>query len=92
LPRRDKGTLRTEPSRNKGDNVGFGVLYLSSEPWAEVSIDGEDVGTHTPLLGLRLRAGSHEIRLHNPHYKIQKTIRLRVPKGGEVRQFVDLTK
>ena len=72
--------------------TGYGKLFLSSEPWSVVTIDGEDVGTHTPIVGLRLQAGDHSIRLFNPHYNIEKNLRVTIPKGGEVRRFVDLTK
>ena len=71
---------------------GYGKLFLSSEPWSEVTIDGAPVGTHTPIIGLRLSAGTHQVKLHNPHYKIEKKLSITIPKGGEVRRFVDLTK
>lgn len=70
---------------------GFGLLYLESEPWAHVRVDGAPLGRHTPLLGLRLPAGEHEIQLENPIFGIRRAVRLRIEPGAETRHFVDLT-
>jgi serine/threonine-protein kinase len=71
---------------------GFGLLFLQTEPWAEVSIDGARVEGHTPLMGLRIRAGPHRVVLKNPVHKLEKTVTIEVPTDGEVRRFIDLTR
>jgi serine/threonine protein kinase len=43
----------------------YGFLNVYSEPWAQVTVDGRDVGT-TPILKLRLPTGEHRVRLKNP--------------------------
>jgi serine/threonine-protein kinase len=70
---------------------GFGRLSLSSEPWSDVSIDGNPLGQQTPVLGVRLPAGRHVVRLSNPHYKIERTIVVEITASEETRRFVDLT-
>jgi serine/threonine-protein kinase len=71
---------------------GFGKLFLESDPWAHVSVDGEPLGQETPLLGLRLPAGLHVVTLSNPHFGITRTVKVRIEPGGTTRRFVDLTK
>lgn len=71
---------------------GFGTLVLESEPWANVSVDGEPLGQHTPLIGLRLPAGRHQVSLENPVYGISRTIAVDIRPQAETRRFVDLTK
>lgn len=67
-----------------------GMLYLSSEPWAKVRIDGKPVGT-TPLFGRALPAGTHTIVLENPVFHIERTLNVTITPGGTFKRFVDLT-
>jgi len=46
-------------------------------PWAKVYIDGTYRG-ETPLEGLRLRAGHHQVRLVSPSRGLSRTFRVRV--------------
>lgn len=52
-----------------------GFLLVLAVPWAEVRIDGADVG-ETPLPEIALSAGAHEVELDNPN--VIGTIRDRV--------------
>lgn len=52
--------------------TAFGFLTVTSEPIADVFIDGEMVGT-TPLAGYTLTAGAHSLELH--------------PKGDDVTRY-----
>ncbi len=45
-----------------------GSLQVIVRPWAEVSVDGRDVGT-TPFRPLSLAPGSHSVVLTHPQYK-----------------------
>lgn len=84
--------LAASPKREpNAKNEGFGMLFLESEPWAYVSIDGAPLGSHTPLLGLRLPAGSHRLDLKNPVLGLQKTMDVTIRAGEESRHFLDLT-
>lgn len=100
--RRLPGTKRASPrslpklaaaskSASKKSNEGFGTLFLESEPWAYVSIDGAPLGSHTPLLGLRLPAGKHRVELKNPVLGLQKTMNITIRAGEEARHYLDLT-
>lgn len=72
-------------------NQGFGMLFLETEPWAYVSIDGAPLGSHTPLLGLRLPAGTHQLELKNPVLGLQKSLKVEIRAGEDARHFLDLT-
>jgi len=75
-PRRDAGT-RVRPRRADAAPVrarvdagvvakpGVGKVDLASRPFANVRIDGRDVGT-TPIFGHRLAAGRHVIEFVSP--------------------------
>jgi hypothetical protein len=54
-----------------------GSLSINALPWANVSIDGKDVGS-TPLANLSLTVGTHEVIWRNPQL-------------GERRRSVDVT-
>ena len=68
---------------------GSGVLRINARPWAEVSIDGRPVG-NTPLMNLTLSAGSHRVRLRNPQFALEKTIKVQIVAGDVVTKVVDL--
>ena len=68
---------------------GSGVLRINSRPWAEVSIDGRAVG-NTPLMNLTLSAGAHRVRLRNPQFGLEKTIKVQIVAGDVVTKVVDL--
>ncbi len=72
--------------------TGFGTLVLESEPWANVSVGGEPLGQHTPLIGLRLPAGRHRLTLENPVYRLTRDVDVVIRPEAETRRFVDLTK
>jgi hypothetical protein len=54
-----------------------GMLNVNALPWADVSVDGRNVG-QTPLANISLSLGSHEVVLRNPAF-------------GERRQTVVIT-
>ena len=45
--------------------AGTGTLKLTSQPWADVTIDGKRLGRQTPIYDLKLSAGPHKIVLVN---------------------------
>jgi hypothetical protein len=45
-----------------------GTLSLHSYPWGEVYLDGDYVG-NSPIVGLRVSAGSHEVRIERDGYE-----------------------
>jgi hypothetical protein len=71
------------PAPPKGD----GNLVLASSPWCNVTIDGQARGT-TPL-NLKLKAGSHEVVLANPEFKIKRTLAVDIEPNQTVRKSLD---
>jgi hypothetical protein len=61
----------------RGATSGIGILRLNSRPWSQVFVDGKSVG-NTPQMGLRLRAGKHQIELVNPQLGMSKKFQVTV--------------
>ena len=68
---------------------GFGTLRLNSRPWSQVTVDGRRVG-NTPQMNLRLSAGSHTIRLHNPDFGLKKTLKVKIRAGEVTTKIISL--
>jgi tRNA A-37 threonylcarbamoyl transferase component Bud32 len=64
--------LRLETERR------WGTLDVFSEPWGEIYVDGHDTGKQTPQRGLRLPAGHHRLRLHNPVLNASRELEVEV--------------
>jgi hypothetical protein len=67
-----------------------GTANINAQPWAEVWIDGSNVG-ETPLANLPITLGVHEIVLKNPQYGERK-ITTTVVAGTASTIAVDFTK
>jgi hypothetical protein len=64
-----------------------GLLQLVVKPWAEVSVDDQVVGT-TPLQPVRLKPGTHTVRLTHPAYRpLQR--KLTIEAGKTERLEID---
>lgn len=59
-----------------------GVVTIDSTPWSYVSINGKSVGT-TPVMGLKLEAGTYQVRLRNPELGLTASYPISV-KAGQV--------
>jgi hypothetical protein len=66
-----------------------GTLRINSRPWSTVTLDGRRVG-NTPLLDLRVQAGTHVLELYNPDRKLKKKLTVRVRAGQTVTRVVEL--
>jgi eukaryotic-like serine/threonine-protein kinase len=61
-----------------------GVLQLQVLPWAEVTVDGKNVGM-TPIKPITLTAGVHNVRASNPNFPpVQRSV---VVKAGETTRL-----
>jgi tetratricopeptide (TPR) repeat protein len=49
-----------------GDGEAFGTLNLRTDPFGTLVIDGVDTGLLTPVVDLRLRPGTHRLRVSDP--------------------------
>jgi len=70
--------------------IGYGIIDVNSDPWAQIAIDGVPIGRNTPLRDFAVAAGRHRLTLHNPVFDITRTIVIDVRPGERVRQVVDL--
>jgi serine/threonine-protein kinase len=61
------------------------MLQIGVRPWAQVTVDGREMGT-TPLDRIPLSAGRHAVRLLHPAY--QPVEREVVVVGGETTRLV----
>jgi hypothetical protein len=64
------------------------TIHLNARPWAEVWIDGTSVG-RTPILGLPLRIGTHQIVFRHPTLG-EKTVSTVVRVDAPTRVTIDL--
>lgn len=62
--------------------AGDGWLNLRTEPWCDVYLNGERLGT-TPLNRLLFPAGRHTLKLVNESAKIERTIQVEIRSGQE---------
>lgn len=86
-------SMRVEPEPEMtSDVVGVqpGELWIASEPWAYVSIDGQRIG-RTTLRGHTVEPGRHVIILSNPDAQLQRRIQVEIEPGERKRLSVNLT-
>lgn len=69
-------------------DVPPGTLSVNAQPWAEITVDGNVVG-ETPLAGLTLSAGVHEVVFRHPELGEQRVEAL-VRAGERARLSADL--
>jgi hypothetical protein len=60
---------------------------LNSEPWTQVYIDGRYRGD-TPIEGLALEAGVHEVRLLNARERIARAFKVTIRPGRTLRRVL----
>ena len=65
-----------------------GTLNVNAVPWANVSIDGREVG-ETPLGGVEVKPGTHEVTFTHPELG-QRRQQVTVRSGAAARVSVDL--
>jgi hypothetical protein len=70
--------------------LGKGTLTLGAIPWAHVTVDGEK-RRDTPLVGLPLTAGAHQVWLQCPATGRELRLTVNVEADAEVKRVVDLT-
>lgn len=64
------------------------MMSLNAAPWAQVWIDGQQVG-ETPLSNVRVPIGSREVVFRHPELG-EKTVRAVVTAGTPTKLSVDL--
>jgi serine/threonine-protein kinase len=66
-----------------------GIVHLTTEPWAEVVVDGRSLGFTPKLRRFELAAGAHRVELRNPMCRPRR-LRLRVSPGETILRHVRL--
>jgi hypothetical protein len=59
-------TLSLEAALRK---IGHGVLVIRANPWADVYVNGEKVGTTPPTVEWKVEEGDVEVSLRNPSFQ-----------------------
>jgi serine/threonine-protein kinase len=76
------------PAASDAAAAAPGLLQVAVRPWAEVSVDGNVVGT-TPLDRMSLRPGVHVVRVRHPAYEpVERSVTIR--SGETAKLTVDL--
>lgn len=83
-------TTSVAPAAESADPArARGSLSIAARPWANVFVDGRAVGT-TPVIGLSVEAGTHQIRLENDVLGVTRALSVEVPEGGRRNVSVSL--
>jgi hypothetical protein len=65
-------------------------MTIGSFPWAYFSIDGKDLGQHTPAVHIPVRCGKHQLHFKRESMSIDKVVDVNVAAGKELKQSFDL--
>ncbi len=68
--------------QSSGEQKADAVLNINTSPWSYVYIDGKKVG-ETPLFGVKLNPGEHNLIFENPQLNLRITKVIRVEAGEE---------
>jgi eukaryotic-like serine/threonine-protein kinase len=71
---------------------GYGTLTVSCVPWCHIYVDGLDTGRNSPVSGMKLSAGRHELRVVNPPSGRTRDIDVEVENGGNSVQRIEFEK
>jgi serine/threonine protein kinase len=66
------------------------LLTVGSVPWAELWIDGKDVGQPTPVVHLPVTCGAHKLRLKRSNPDIDHAESVNVSPGQELKKNFNL--
>jgi serine/threonine-protein kinase len=64
----------------KPDAASVGFLTIDTSPWSQVSVAGRSLG-QTPLVGVKLPAGSQLLTLRNPELGIETSYAVQIDAG-----------
>jgi len=65
-------------------------VRISSQPWAEVWLDGKNTGLKTPIESLKVSCGAHKLELKRPDKDILQMEMLKVAPGKPYRGSYEL--
>jgi eukaryotic-like serine/threonine-protein kinase len=76
-------------SASGGEPAGQGTLRINARPWAQVFVDGRNIG-NTPQMNVPLAAGSHRVMLVNPEFNLRKTLTVNIRPNQVETQIIQL--
>jgi serine/threonine-protein kinase len=71
---------------------GYGTLSVACSPWCHIYVDGLDTGRNSPVSGMKLTAGRHELRVVNPPSGRTRDIDVDVESGVNSVQRIEFEK
>ena len=63
------------------------MMRINSRPWSQVFVDGRLIG-NTPIMGVPLQAGEHQVELVNAALNVRKTIQVKIKPDDVVTKIV----
>jgi serine/threonine-protein kinase len=83
-------TAAAQAQAAKADTpVGYGYLTIDTSPWSMVSLAGKPLG-QTPLLNVKLPAGSQVLSLRNPEQGIVTSYSVQIEDGKSIVRRVGI--
>jgi hypothetical protein len=86
-PEVDRDPPAAKPVPAVADTRGGGFLTINAEPYATLYVNGKKRG-FTPVVRLSLPPGAHTLKLVSSAGQPDKTLRVKIAAGQEVRKFV----
>lgn len=82
----------TRRPRRSARKPAMGFLNVGAKPWAEIQIDGKRWPHQTPQAGIKLRAGKHQVTLHNPQTGVTRSTAVYIKAGAYRTVMMDMRK
>lgn len=81
---------RIKPLKSSTEPVRFGYANIRVKPWAEVWVNGKQLGVAPPLNELRLAEGVHTVEFRNPNFPIvSQTVTISSAERSTLVQLFD---
>ncbi len=71
---------------------GYGTLAVNCLPWCHIYVDGIDTGRNSPVSGMRISAGRHELKVVNPPSGRTREMDIEVEVGGNTVKSLEFEK
>ncbi len=99
LTKTDKPLVGNESAQQQNQNtavqppvksIGYGALLIDSQPWSQISIDGQDFGATPTTNPIRLLEGEHTVKLVAQNYPPQfETVLIKADKPTKLNFSFD---